>query len=168
MERCAGCGGEFEAEPDGATHAYIGASAGCWAAFNTVLAREFGDLAYGRVHRHTVDVYTVQHPGSDGRRQRQSVALHLVGLCHWLEHDLDVATLNQATQRLAAERREWPWLEPPSSYRVTVLDVLAARDGAAHVGLVRDWATDVWSSWASHHALVREWAAEALSARPKR
>ncbi len=28
-------------------------------------------------------------PGTDARRERQSVAVHLVGLCHWLEHGLD-------------------------------------------------------------------------------
>ena len=51
-----------------ATHEYIGASPACWETFSELLAREFADPAYGAVHRHTVDVYAVQHPGEDGRR----------------------------------------------------------------------------------------------------
>ena len=85
-----------------------------------MLAREFGDITFGRVHRNSVDVYAVQHPGTDDRRQRQSVALHLIGLCHWLEHDLEMDRLNAITQRLANADRDWPWLDPPTVYPMTV------------------------------------------------
>ena len=100
-EPCPGCGARYLPQVLDETHPYLGASPACWATFGEVLAREFGDIKFGRVHRQSVDVYAVQHPGTDDRRQRQSVALHLIGLCHWLEHDIEFDRLNAITQRLA-------------------------------------------------------------------
>ena len=34
---------------------------GCQRLFHEVIAREFGDYRYGRIHRLTVDVYSLQH-----------------------------------------------------------------------------------------------------------
>ncbi len=164
-EPCPGCGALFEPLPDGPHHEYIGASAECWSAFSELLAREFGDRTYGWVHRHTVDAYAAQHPGENGRRQRQSVAIHLIGLCHWIEHGLRAEQLTKPTQVLTAEKREWPWLTPPSAYRLTVRHALAARSGAEHAQRVREWAESVWEACSEHHAQVRDWAAGALGAR---
>ena len=161
-ELCPGCGERYLPQVLDETHPYIGASAACWATFGEVLAREFGDLAYGRLHRNTVDVYAVQHPGTDGRRERQSAALHLIGICHWLEHDLEVERLNAITQRLANTARDWSWLDPPAGYPMTVVDLLAARDGPEHLRLVRLWAERTWEAWSAHHGVVRAWATEAL------
>jgi CTP:molybdopterin cytidylyltransferase MocA len=161
-EPCPGCGARYLPQMLDETHPYIGASPACWATFGEVLAREFENVTFGRVHRHTVDVYSVQHPGTDDRRQRQSVALHLIGLCHWLEHNVGMDRLNAITQRLANADRDWPWLEPPSAYPMTVVDVLEARDGAEHVRLVRRWAEITWEAWSAHHDTTRAWAGEAL------
>ena len=162
IEPCPGCGATFLPLPDGAMHDYIGASPACWAAFGELLAREFQDPAYGWIHRHTVDVYTVQHPGINDRRQRQSVALHLIGLCHWLEHDVSAPRLTPITGRLANQDRAWPWIEPPITYELTVLDVLVATSADEHGRMVREWAESVWQSWSAHHELIRRWADEAL------
>lgn len=162
-EPCPGCGARYLPHLVDETHPYIGASSACWATFGEVLAREFGDPSFGQVHRQTVDVYAVQHPGADDRRQRQSVALHLIGLCHWLEHGLELERLNAITQRLAAADRDWPWLDPPTGYAMTVVDLLAARDGSAHVRLVRAWADASWKGWSAHRQIVRRWAQEALA-----
>lgn len=161
-EACPGCGARYLPLPGGATHAYIGASAACWAAFGELLASEFQNPAYGWIHRHTVDAYTVQHPGIDDQRQRQSVALHLIGLCHWLKHGMEARQLIPITGRLADEDRDWPWLTPPTTYELTVLDVLRARDADEHGHLVREWAESVWRTWEPHHELIRRWADEAL------
>jgi CTP:molybdopterin cytidylyltransferase MocA len=162
-EPCPGCGARYAPHASGTTHAYIGASPACWAAFGELLAREFGDRAYGRLHRHTVDVYTVQHPGDDDRRQRQSVAIHLIGLCHWLEHALDAQRVISATQAmLQGDRPDWPWLEPPTAHEMTVRDVLAAESADEHERLVRRWAELTWEAWHPHHDVVRRWAADAL------
>lgn len=161
-EPCPGCDALFQPVRQDATHEYIGASPACWAAFGEVLAREFGDPRYGWIHRHTVDVYTVQHPGLDERRQRQSVALHLIGLCHWLEHGKGMRELNPITERLASGGGDWPWLDPPVTYALTVRDVLDATTSAEHGALVRQWAEETWRAWAPHHELIRRWASEAL------
>lgn len=162
-EPCPGCGARYLPQVMDETHPYIGASPACWATFGEVLAREFGDVTFGRVHRQTVDVYAVQHPGTEDRRQRQSVALHLIGLCHWLEHGLEFPRLNAITQRLADADRPWPWLTPPGGYPMTVGDVLVARDGQEHVRLVRAWAETTWDAWSAHQETVRGWAAEAVT-----
>lgn len=162
-DACPGCGARYAPHATDETHPYIGASPACWAAFGELLAREFQDRAYGRVHRHTVDVYTVQHPGDDDRRQRQSVAIHLIGLCHWLEHGLDANGVIAATQSmLRRERPDWPWLEPPTEFEMTVRDLLVAESGEEHERLVRRWAESTWEAWGAHHDVVREWAADAL------
>ncbi|HEX2765174.1 MAG TPA: DUF5946 family protein [Candidatus Limnocylindria bacterium] len=162
-ERCWGCAARYLPQVADETHPYIGASPACWATFGEVLAREFENPDYGRVHRHTVDVYAVQHPGHDDRRQRQSVALHLIAICQWLEHDVtDIARLNEITQQLANEDRDWPWLTPPETYPMTVGDLLVARSGEEHAQLVRRWAETTWEAWSPHHPTVREWAAELL------
>lgn len=157
-EPCAGCRARYLPHRVDETHPYIGASAACWATFGELLAREFGDPAYGRVHRHSVDVYAVQHPGNDGRRQRQSVALHLIAICRWLEHGDSIERLNRDTRRLAADERDWPWLDPPERYPMMVVDVLEARDGAEHADLVRRWTEATWAAWSAHHDRVRTWA----------
>ena len=162
-EPCPGCGARYLPQAVDETHPYIGASPACWSTFGELLAREFGDVAFGRVHRHSVDVYAVQHPGTDDRRQRQSVALHLIGLCHWLEHGIEFDRLTAITQRLANDNRAWPWLTPPVGYPMTVVDVLVARNGAEHVRLVTRWAGTTWEAWAAHQDLVRGWAAEAMA-----
>lgn len=162
-ERCPGCGDLFLPLPGGDTHAYLESVPGCWAAFSDVLAREFGDPAYGWIHRHTVDAYAAQHPGVDGRRQRQSVAIHLIGLCQWLEHGLDAARIVAATGPLT-HRDTWPRLAPPTTYRLTILDVLRAQSAEEHASLVRAWAESVWEAWSEHHPRVREWATASLGA----
>ena len=162
-EACPGCGARYAPHPTDLTHASVGASPACWAAFGELLAREFGDIAYGRLHRFTVDVYMVQHPGEGDRRQRQSVAVHLIGLCHWLEHGLDGRRTIAATQALMRGGREdWPWLAPPHEYEMTVGDLLVARSGPEHERLVRRWAELTWDAWHPHHDVVRRWAADAL------
>ena len=132
-EPCPGCGARYAPSDDPPSHPYIGASSACWATFGELLAREFGDIAYGRVHRHSVDAYAAQHPGKDGRRERQSVALHLIAIAHWLEAGITTPELNRITQGLASAGRKWPWLEPPdpTRYRMTVVDVLKATNGEA-------------------------------------
>ena len=161
-EACPGCAARYLPQVLDDTHPYIGASPACWATFGELLAREFANVTFGRVHRQTVDVYAVQHPGTDDRRQRQSVALHLIAICHWLEHGLEGDRLNAITRRLANDDRPWPWLAPPDAYEMTVGDLLVARDGAEHGRLVRRWSETTWEAWAAHQATVRAWAREAV------
>jgi hypothetical protein len=154
-ESCPGCGLDLE-RIEGPSHPYIGASASCWALYGEVLAREYGDPEWGRVHQMTVDTFAVQHPGNPERRSIRSVGLHLITLCLMLEDRADPQTGPKLHQRLAG--RSFRWLQPPfPNGQLTVADVLEARSAAEHVRLVEAWARDVWAAWRPHHATVREW-----------
>ena len=160
---CPGCGVLLGDDPGGARHPYLTSSSGCWEAFGEVLAREFGDPGYFAEHRLTVDAYAAQHPGDDDPRQTQSVAIHLIGLCHALELETSGVLLLRITQQLTRARHAWPRLTSPSGYPMTVADILSARDAEEHVRLVGEWARTTWQAWSPHHALVRHWAGEALA-----
>lgn len=157
---CPGCGARVK-DFDGPTHRYIGASAGCWALYTEVLAREYERPAYFAVHHLTVDTYCAQHPGQPSPQSVQSVAVHLISLCCLLEKGGSMEQVIAAKQRAAAISRErFVWLAPPENQgAVTILDVHAAATAQAHRETVRRWAESVWEAWSRHHARIREWAA---------
>ena len=156
MSPCPGCGLALPAV-EGPTHAYIGASPACWARYGELLVREYGEFGNPAIHRLSVDTYAVQHPGVPERRSIQSVAVHLMGLCLVLERGWAPPDV---TRRMGAfvERARPVWLEPPvPNGSLTVEHALSASDAASHEVRVREWATDVWSSWSPHHAQVSAW-----------
>ena len=163
-DRCPGCGAALPDDPNGPHHRYMIASSGCWEAFGEILAAEFSRPGWGREHRLTVDTYAAQHPGEDGRKQRQSVAIHLVALCHRLEHDLDTKSVLAATRSMTTEKREWPHLTAPRAYSLTVIDALKSTSAEEHPGFIYRWAEATWAAWSNHHATVRAWADDALRA----
>lgn len=162
LERCPGCGVRLGDDPQGARHVYLASSTGCWEGFGELLAREFGDPAYFAEHRLTVDAYCAQHPDLADPRQTQSVAIHLIGLCHTLELETHPALLLRITQELTRDRRSWPLLVAPASYPMTVADALAVHSAADHIRVVREWASTTWDAWSVYHELVRDWASAAL------
>ena len=165
LERCVGCGAQVP-RVDGPTHPYIGASAGCWAIFGEILAKEYGEWRYPPIHRLTVDAYAVQHPGTPSRRSIQSVAVHLVSLYLVLEGGYDFRAATKAKNGVLRHRDHFVWLDPPPSLgKMTVLDVHMAVDLAEHTELVERWARGVWDAWSPHHETVRRWAA--LGALPR-
>ena len=163
---CPGCGTVLP-ELDGPVHAYIGSSPACWARYGEVLAREFQDPAWFRLHQVTVDAYAAQHPGVPERRSIQSVALHLITLGLILECGLDPANAPQVHKRLMP-RPDFVWLKPPPmAGRLTVTNVLGASDPAEHERRVLAWGADVWSAWAPHHETVWRWVEIGLSDGPR-
>lgn len=155
---CAGCGA-LVSSADGPTHRYIGASPGCWAVYGEVLAREYSDYRYGKLHQLTVDTYAVQHPGTPSPQSIQSVTLHLVGLYLVFERGYASHQVTQAIQQLTAHKKDFSWLEPPLSMgSVTVLDLHAAESPADHAAQVRQWGESVWNAWAIHHGAARHYA----------
>lgn len=148
---CPGCGAVLPDEPDGPIHPYLDASPACW--------RRWAELMTGSgAGRLSTDAYAAQHPGVDGRRQRQSVAVHLIALCHELEHGLTDPFVTDLTRRALINRPDWPWLDPPDSYAVTARDLAVPVISAE----IRRLAEAVWDAWASHHHRVRQWAADLL------
>ena len=137
--------------------------AGCLKLFEDILAREFGDYRYGRLHRLTVDAYSLQHP-DEYMRSGKSFAAHLTGVCAALELE-DALEVNRAVQKwLSANPRiDKPANIPERRGRLTVAHVHAAADADEHVGRVREWARDVWGAWAGHRELAGRLAAEAAA-----
>ncbi len=156
--KCIGCGA-LVPDTDGPTHAYIGASPGCWAIYGEVLAKEYGEYGYPAVHRLTVDAYAVQHPGTPSRRSIQSVAVHLISLYLVLERGYESAKATWVMQRVVSHSEHFVWLEPPSSMgAMTVVDVNRAKDLAEHERLVQEWARASWEAWSQHREQVERWA----------
>jgi hypothetical protein len=153
---CPDCGVTL-APHDGPTHPYLGASAACWALFNEVLAREYASpVLMERVHRLTVDAYAAQHPGQPERRTIQSVWGHLAALHMTLERKLDPVFARRVIAALVDSGDGLVWLAPPPSLgAITVVEVAAAPDEAAHAAAVDRWAESVWVAWSPHHAAVR-------------
>jgi uncharacterized protein DUF5946 len=130
--------------------------AGCLKIFEEILAREFGDYRYGRIHRLTVDAYSLQHP-DDYMRSGKSFAAHLTGACAALEIE-DPSSINRTVQKWLSTN---PTIEKPMDLprwrgKVTILYIYGAADAKEHIERVREWARDVWAAWSEHHQLARE------------
>lgn len=162
LEQCPGCRRAYQPS-EGPTHAYIGASPGCWARYGELLALEYSDSRLMRWHRLTVDAYAAQHPGVAERRTAQSVHVHLVGLHLVLERDVEPDRVVSALQRMA-DGRTFEWFEPPSlETKAGVDEAIAAAGPDAYGVIVRAWALEVWQAWEGYHNLVRAEAEAALT-----
>ena len=107
--------------------------------YGEVLAREYSDPTYFEVHRLTVDAYAVQHPGSIDRQSIQSVGVHLIRLCLFLEHGLTAENANDAMLKAAKNKHSFIFLEPPQSFgSITAADIYKARSATEHKGIVRE------------------------------
>lgn len=150
---CPGCRARVVAPEGTATHPYIGASPGCWLRWTELHG---GGLI--RLGRQANDGYAAQHPGVDERRARQSVAVHLIALCHWLERGIVDPQLTELTRGLLEGRPDWPWLTPPERYALTIHDLPIPAEPAE----TRRWVEAVWDAWSPHHDTVRAWARAAI------
>jgi Family of unknown function (DUF5946) len=131
--------------------------------FEEILAREFSDYRYGRIHRLTVDAYSLQHPDKY-MRSGKSFAAHLTGMCAALERG-DAIAMNQVVQKWLSlnPRIDKPAHIPERRGSLTITDVHSASGAEEHVSRVHEWAREVWGAWAEHHALARQLIDEAAS-----
>jgi len=128
----------------------------CKEFFDTIIAREFSDFRYARVHRLTVDTYSLQHP-DPYLISAKSFAAHLTGMCCAMEYDNDRNLLRILQQWLNGKKQ----LEKPKLLdnvgNLTISSVVRAGDGTEHAKLVKEWAENVWDAYALYHNLAREW-----------
>lgn len=155
---CPGCGIVL-ARRDGPRHAYLGASAACWALYQRLSSPSTIRREASRVRRLMNDAYAAQHPGVEQVRSVQSVAVHLMDLCVLLERDGRVRRQAPELGRAAPRRAlDLHWLEPPESRgSMTVVDALGREFGDERDARVEAWAAEVWAAWEPHHATVRRW-----------
>ena len=153
VEACAGCGLELP-----------GGTFACYARFEELLALEFGDARFFRVHRLTVDTYAVQHPERHCVSPTSFTA-HLTGLCATMEHE-DPVAVNARVQRWLSTK---PDLEKPSlpvaRGRRTIADVTNTDDPAVYVDQVRRWGRSAWEAFADLHPIAREWIRRSMDQR---
>lgn len=142
----------------GQVHRYVPSSPGCWRTFGQVQADEAERFGYLPANRLVVDAYMAQHPG-DGRdrRDRQSVFIHLVGLCAAVERgwprQYPVWLLGEVIRR---HHGQFPILERADGPgALTVLHMVGAADHADYERRALEWARAVWAGWRVHHELVR-------------
>ena len=110
------------------------------------------------VAQRVVDSYMVQHAANPERRNRQSVAVHLMSLCASLEQQVPGEELRSLLGGWT--HRDYPELLPrPLGYRMTVEQIASAGD-VERRALVGAWAGSVWDAWARHHEVVRGWLAD--------
>jgi len=114
--------------------------------------------------QHLVDSYAVQHAANRDRRNRQSVAVHLMSLCASLEQGIPGTRLRQMIGTWT--HREYPLLAPtPDAYPLTVRNLADAAE-QDRPALVSDMATATWAAWSVHHDQIRAWLAAATPAIP--
>lgn len=143
-ERCECCG-----------VAVKGGKKGCKELFDRMLAREYSDPNYGKVHLLTVDSYILQHSESHGPR---SNAFHLLRL-GWLLLGNGNPHIMQKEKGpipfLLKDYQDFPFLEPPDARgEATVLDALAARNPKDYAEVATRWGWSVWMAFSRHH----DWA----------
>ena len=159
--RCSGCGAVVP-DVSGPVHAYMHAAPGCWALYCGLedwKASLAADHDAPTLIQHLVDSYAVQHAANPDRRNRQSVAVHLMSLCASLEQGIPGARLRHMIGTWTG--REYPLLVPrPDAYRLTVRDLADAQD---RPGLVADMARAAWTAWSAHHDQIRAWLAAATA-----
>jgi len=136
---------------------------GCLHVFEEILAREFSDYHYGRIHRLTVDAYSLQHP-DQYMRSGKSFAAHLTGMCAAIENE-DAIIINRTVQQWLSTN---PTIEKPNRIPeqrgdLSITYIHNASDADEHISRVREWAHVVWTAWAEHHGLARRWITEAAS-----
>jgi len=154
---CPQCG-RHRARRRRASAAYVPSSPGCWMTSGEVQAEEIRRVRYPAAHRLTVDAYMAQHPG-DGtdRRDRQSVFLHLLGLCAVLECGLPPDLVTAIFGRLRRRSAGFPALYRASGPgELTVTSLIGSPDLIDYERRARRWAAAVWRTWTEPHALIRQ------------
>jgi uncharacterized protein DUF5946 len=152
---CIGCGARVP-DTDGPVHSYLGASPGCWAYYGELISAESLDRNLAPMQRLTINTYAVQHPGVPRPQTKQSLWVHLAGLCLVLERGQPADRTMQLMAGLASRRWDWDWLEPPAlPYPRTIVDVRGARTLDSYDQAVAEWSVSTWLSWQAHHDAVR-------------
>jgi hypothetical protein len=138
----------------------------CQKLFDDVLAREFGDYRYARMHRLTVDAYSLQHP-AEYMRSAKSYAAHLTGMYAALE-TAATAEINHAVQQWLNGSRVFPRPGNPDPRQrgvLTVIHVHEASEPEDYLRRVREWALSAWEAWRAYHPLARQWVEQATANR---
>ena len=129
-------------------------SASCWQGYGALLNAQYSSPNRMRFHQLVVDAYAVQHPGSSGPQQIQSVGIHLMTLALFIEDGVDPA-LGTELHRKMTERPVFRYLPRPTQVGSLKFNHVPI-DGEGRVEAY-EWATSAWNAWSEHHAQVDLW-----------
>lgn len=156
-EICESCGAETSLSTTGLTHAYLGASSGCWARYGEVLAREYSDSHYFVVHPLTVDAYAVQHPGTENLKTINSINLHLASLYSYYHNYMELHELLRLKSHLSKHKHQFQWLHPSEdSGDMTINNIWATNTAEQHCKSVVQWGEIVFECWSEHHSYIKD------------
>lgn len=157
--RCSGCGVRLPAV-NAPVHPYMTSSPACWLRYGNLLAAQYSNPKRMAFHQVVVDAYAAQHPDGDDPRAVQSLAIHLMTLCLFLEDGIDPSQGPRLHRRMI-DRPVFHHLEaPPSRGRLTMLDVPLDDTPANARRAAYAWAEEVWTAWVTHRQTVRDWIDE--------
>ena len=171
---CPGCGAIFPPY-EGPTHRYLGASAACWALFNSIAVGQDPEgielLTGSRVPETSVaipactdasfdalfgDAYGVQHHGEDSPQAIQSVAVHLLNV-----HGIIAGKTTRpgwALARAVRQKGVFHKLTPPALGSALTIRHLFPGGGVAIPVSRTQFVLSVYEAWMSlHRATVEQW-----------
>jgi len=157
-ERCPGCGAPVP-EVEGPTHPYMHSAPGCWELYSALgnWHRGLGGDQGITTVQNLVDAYAAQHATNPDRRNRQSVAVHLMSLC--LAQEQGFPGRRRRALLGTWTHRDYPRLDPyPTAFAVTAYDVWQAA-APERPAVAARMAAATWVAWAPHHETVRRWLA---------
>lgn len=151
MSKCTGCGLIID-----------GGTAGCRGRFDQLIARDFGDVLYFRVHRKMVDTYCLQHP-DDFCASAKSLAAHLSGLSWFIDNPGVSAALGpEALHKWLSGRTDLVKPEVPAVRGAVMIgDIDMDADPIAYAASVDRWARATWDAYAPLHGTARAWLRQA-------
>ena len=150
---CSGCGVVLADRKLG-MHERYHARGECWQLCGELSAYHLSIPNTIFIHQLVTDVYGAQHSG--GATKNITTAFSLIGLYLTFEQGYSGWQVQQAHMELAAQRKQWPRLKPPSQTgRLNVLDVLLADEGNEREARLWEWAREVWQSWQQSHEWVK-------------
>ena len=135
--------------------------AGCLKLFEEILSGRFSDYRDEKIHRLTVDAYSLQHPETY-MHSGKSFAAHLTGIYAALNAE-DTLAVNQMVQRWLSTnpKIDKPAPLPQHKGNLTVTFIHGAADSDEHINRVLEWAQEVWNAWFKYHALAKQLIEEA-------
>ncbi|NGX26503.1 MAG: hypothetical protein K940chlam6_00426 [Chlamydiae bacterium] len=167
--KCPGCGANFP-NNESSPHRYGVASAGCWQAFNELLAHERMMWGYPDVHRLIVDAYSIQHPQNQelqkklGISQRfidasiQSVAVHLIALYFALTEKKKLNEISKLMDRILSKGAIFQALIPPKQLgKITIAYAPKGDSIEEYRDFAWKWAREAWTAWSQYHGQVEQW-----------
>jgi hypothetical protein len=126
--------------------------------------REFSDPEYYRMHRLTVDAYSLQHPELFMKSSKSAVA-HLAGMCWSMERGRSIH-LPKPIKLWVDGVRTYAHVQPPPAGmrgRITVVSVANTQNVTDYERHVMAWALSAWEAWEPHWDQARAWVREALA-----